>query len=190
MSSFEENYSALDRVVHRLAFANRSFQMTATDIETTFLAKRFRHVAVDRPVFITSLPRAGTTLLLEVLTRLPGFVSHCYRDMPFVLAPLLWAAFSRSFRKQGDLKERAHGDGMAVGYDSPEAFEEILWRFFWPKKFGKDRIALWSEDEETEEFRDFFTEHIQKLIASRSRHDAGGGTSRRITQTYRGYRSC
>ena len=28
--------------------------------------------------------------------------------------------------------ERAHGDGMTIGYDSHEAFEEVLWRAFWP----------------------------------------------------------
>ncbi len=167
MKGLEESYSSVDRIVHRLAFANRSMQMTAMDIESTLFSKRFKHIAVDQPVFVTSLPRAGTTLLLEVLSRLPGFVSHCYRDMPLVLAPLLWELFSERFRKPGDLRERAHGDGMAVSYDSPEAFEEVLWRFSWPDKFGDDHIALWSPTEETGDFRRFFTEHIQKLIASR-----------------------
>lgn len=174
MSTFEESYSALDRAVHRLAFANRTFQLAAADMESTFFAKRFRHISVDRPVFVTSLPRAGTTLLLEVLSRLPGFVSHRYRDMPFVLAPLLWTTFSRSFRRQAGLRERAHGDGMNVGYDSPEAFEEILWRFAWPSKFTDSGIRLWSGSEDPGDFRKLFTEHMQKLVASR-----GGAESAR-----------
>ena len=101
--------------------------------------------------------------------------------MPFVSAPLLWDTLSGRFRKTAVLKERAHGDGMAVGYDSPEAFEEVIWRIFWPEKFGRDRISLWSEDEEAEEFRQFFIEHMQKMIALRSKGEAaqGAGWSRR-----------
>jgi hypothetical protein len=173
--SSEQNYSALDRVVHRLAFASRVVQLTAADVESSIYGGRFRHITVERPVFITSLPRAGTTLLLEALNSLPGFATHRYRDMPFVSAPLLWDTLSGRFRKTAELKERAHGDGMAVGYDSPEAFEEVIWRIFWPEKFGRDCISLWSEDEEAEEFRQFFIEHMQKMIALRSKGEAAQG---------------
>jgi hypothetical protein len=161
----EQNYSALDRVV----------QLTAADVESSIYRGQFCHITVERPVFITSLPRAGTTLLLEALNRLPGFATHRYRDMPFVSAPLLWDTLSGRFRKTAELKERAHGNGMAVGYDSPEAFEEVIWRIFWTEKFGRDRISLWSKDEEAEKFRQFFIEHLQKMIALRSKGEAAQG---------------
>ena len=64
--------------------------------------------------------------------------------MPFILAPLLWERVSKGFRKPTGLKERAHGDGLVVGYDSPEAFEEVLWRTYWPQKFTPQGIELWS----------------------------------------------
>jgi hypothetical protein len=32
--------------------------------------------------------------------------------------------------------ERAHGDGIMVDYDSPEAFEEVFWRTFCPQPAG------------------------------------------------------
>jgi hypothetical protein len=118
-------------------------------------------------VFITSLPRAGTTLLLEILADVPGFAAHCYRDMPFVLAPVLWAGLSGGFHKTPSLEERAHGDGMKVGYDSPEAFEEILWRAYWPKKYAADRILLWSPEDDPDEFRRLFTDHLKKIITLR-----------------------
>lgn len=57
---------------------------------------------------------------------------------------------------------------MAVGYDSPEAFEEILWRRFWPEKYGSDRIALWAADENRPTFNEAFVEHIRKIIALRT----------------------
>ncbi len=109
--SSEQNYSALDRMVHRLAFSSRAIQLSAADVETTLYGSRFRHIAVERPVFITSLPRAGTTLLLEALNRLPGFATHRYRDMPFVSAPLLWDTLSGRFRKTAELSRDPGVDG-------------------------------------------------------------------------------
>ena len=170
MSGTASDYSALDRAMHRLAFASPAIQETAADIETLLYGKTFRHVGVTRPIFVTSLPRAGTTLVLELLARVPGIATHTYRDMPFVMAPILWDALSRGFRKASGLRERAHGDGMVVGYDSPEAFEEIVWRSFWTTKYGSDRIALWSDDEDAVEFRNGFMDHIRKILALRSQN--------------------
>lgn len=174
--SHESNYSFVDRAIHRLAFASPGVQATASDVEALLYGRRFRHLNVERPIFVTSLPRAGTTLVLEILSRVTGIATHRYRDMPFVLAPVLWDAISSGFRRPHDLRERAHGDGMAVGYDSPEAFEEVLWRSFWPEKYTGESIALWSEEEEgTSEFRGLFLEHIRKILALR----VGEGGSRR-----------
>jgi len=169
--SSELNYSLLDRIVHRLAFSSRAVQVTAADVEASLWGERFRHIPVERPVFITSLPRAGTTLLLEILSQWPGLATHRYRDMPFVMAPLFWDRLSGRFRKSAVMSERAHGDGMTVGYDSPEAFEEVLWRVHWPDKYEPDRILMWSEAEEAEDFRDGFVQHMQKIIALRAADD-------------------
>ena len=170
--SHDTNYSALDRAIHRLAFASPAIQATAADIETLLFGKQFRHLRVERPIFVTSLPRAGTTLLLEILARVPGLATHSYRDMPFVLAPILWSAVSSGFRKPQELRERAHADGMDVGYDSPEAFEEILWRSSWPEQYSRDSIALWP-DRSDAEFRELFLDHIRKILALRAPGSAG-----------------
>jgi hypothetical protein len=50
--------------------------------------------------------------------------------MPFVLLPLMWNRFSLHFRRHAAGSERAHGDGMMINYDSPEALEEVFWRTF------------------------------------------------------------
>jgi hypothetical protein len=166
--SGDTNYSILDRAFHRLAFSGVAVQDIAADIETVLYGNRFRHLPIERPLFITSLPRAGTTLVLELLARLPGIATHRYRDMPFVLAPILWDAISRTFRKPSDLRERAHGDGMTVGYDSAEAFEEIVWRRFWTEKYGHGWIELWRDDEDLSEFSGAFADHMRKIMALRS----------------------
>jgi hypothetical protein len=142
-------------------------QLTAADIEKAMYGTRFGQIRVDRPIFLTSLPRAGTTLMLERLVELPGLATHCYRDMPFVMAPLMWHELSRGFRKPNAVKQRTRGDGMQVGYDSPEAFEEVLWRGFWPDKFTPQGIQLWSADEDARDFHAFFVSHMQRLMAAR-----------------------
>jgi Sulfotransferase family len=160
------NYSRLDRLLHRIAFAAPFVQLTAADIEKVLLASWFDSLRVQRPIFITSLPRAGTTLLLEVLASCPSLASHVYRDMPFVMAPVLWSRLSGPFRQPQTLQERAHGDGMKIGFDSPEAFEEILWRAFWPRKYSRT-IALWRAEDTRQEARAFFLDHMKKIIALR-----------------------
>ncbi|WP_193369823.1 sulfotransferase [Pelagibius marinus] len=172
---FELNYSALDRCLHRLAFGVPGLQLTAADLESRLYAADLRKVTAERPVFITSLPRAGTTLLLEVLHRFPAFATHCYRDMPFVMAPLVWARLSGGFRKRAELAERAHGDGMEIGFDSPEAFEEVLWRAFWPEKYKDDGIALWRAGDGKEEAAAFFAEHLKKIVALRRSPESRSG---------------
>lgn len=166
--SFEQNYSALDRLIHRVAFSSRTAQLPAADLEGSLYGKAFKGIAVERPIFVTSLPRAGTTLLLEALSGVPGHASHTYRDMPFVLAPLLWSNLSKGFRRRAVAQERAHGDGMEVSYDSAEAFEEVVWRTFWPAHFEPDRIVPWSADESNRDFEEFFVDHIRKIIALRA----------------------
>ena len=164
---FQLNYSALDRALHRLAFGAPGLQLAAADIESRLYGEEIRAVEAGPPVFIPSLPRAGTTLLLEVLHRFPAFAAHCYRDMPFVMAPMVWARLSGAFRKRAELAERAHGDGMEIGFDSPEAFEEVLWRTFWPEKYSDGGIALWSAGDGKAEAATFFAEHLKKIVALR-----------------------
>jgi Sulfotransferase family len=172
---FQLNYSALDRCLHRIAFGAPSIQLAAADLERRSCGAVYAAARAERPIFITSLPRAGTTLLLEALNHFPALAAHSYRDMPFVMAPVFWSRLSGAFRKSAELNERAHGDGMAVGYDSPEAFEEILWRAFWPEKYTNNGIALWGPGDANEEARAFFAEHMKKIVALRRPGRLGDG---------------
>ena len=57
-----------------------------------------------------------------------AFSSLTYRDMPFVLAPNLWSKIHGSPTAHAQAEERAHGDGILIDIDSPEALEEVFWR--------------------------------------------------------------
>lgn len=160
-------YSRLDQTVHRIAFSSRALQLSMADMEDSMFAKDLAGITVRRPIFVTALPRAGTTILLTALAHLPGLATHLYRDMPFLMAPMLWARLSKGFRKESALAERAHGDGIQVGYDSPEAFEEVIWKAFWPGHYREDGIALWDETARNREGEAFLSRHMAKIIALR-----------------------
>jgi hypothetical protein len=162
---FENRYSPADRWLHQIAFATAPVQVAMARAEERVYRRRLAAVRVERPVFITALPRAGTTLLLNLCATGTEFVTHTYRQMPFVLTPLWWESFSRRFRVEDAPRERAHGDGLLVSADSPEALEEMLWLTYWPEHYRVDRIVPWTSGEASEGFLPFFTGHMRKLAA-------------------------
>jgi len=176
----KSGYSSIDRFVHRLALGNLAMQKLLADMENHFHAALLRQIPVERPVFITSLPRAGTTLLLDVLFGTGGFASQTYRDMPFVLCPLLWHAVSCGFQRNAEARERAHGDGRMVGYDSAEAFEEVLWKAYWPQKYAPGHVLTWSAADRDVEFEEAFANHMRKVIAARA--GGAGGNLRYLSK--------
>ncbi len=171
---FVNRYSRADRLLHRMAFASPGLQVSLADIEDRLHRTALSQVALDRTVLITALPRAGTTLLLNLLYRTGEFASHTYRHMPFVLCPMLWQPIARRFKTQHEpAMERAHGDGVAVCVDSAEAFEEMVWQPFWAKHYQSDRIKVWPASAHVA-FEHFMRNHWRKLIVL-----AGGDGRRR-----------
>lgn len=175
---FENRYSRLDRFLHKVAFSYPALQKSMVDVEDQLNSKLLKLPSPDKPVFITSLPRAGTTLLLDVLVQSGSFYTHTYREMPFLMIPLLWNSLSGKFKKNLHNMERAHDDQMEVGLDSVEAFEESLWYAYWPEKYKDGMIRVWGAQEQDQEceFDEFFKRHIIKLGVSRN---DGAPTSQR-----------
>jgi hypothetical protein len=103
-------------------------------LEASFDIERARHraairdVAVEAPVFVTGLARAGTSILTRLLEAQGPFASLTYRDMPFPLAPNSWRRLSGRLKRSVETRERGHGDGLTHDLDSPEAIEEVFWR--------------------------------------------------------------
>ncbi len=179
----EDRYSPADRFLHRMAFAAVPAQKALADLEDRLYARRIDGVRIERPVFIASLPRAGTTLLLETLGLTDAFATHTYRHMPFLFVPLLWNAISRRFHLAGGDVERAHGDGMTIRYDSAEAFEEALWRAFHRSRYLPDRILPWPEDGlASAGFDAFIRNHVRKLIALRTSGEGNGRPVRYLSK--------
>ena len=155
------DYSFGDRVFHRLALGSPWIGWISFDLDQAFA----RHKAGGKeqsPVFISGLARAGTTILMRTFYETGEFRSLTYRDMPFVLMPNIWKVLSRSFHKDQVAKERAHGDGIAVNFDSPEAFEEVFWRTFSADDYiFKDQLSPHIVNREVlEQFRQFVTQVV------------------------------
>ena len=162
--SLSSDYSLVDRILHYLAFSHPMVQKVMCEIENDLFGNKFKNLKSTRSIFVTGLPRAGTTLLLNLLYRTGEFTTHTYRHMPFILSPLLWSKISQPFKKEGKFKERAHGDGMTVSFDSPEAFEEIIWLAYLRKNIvHADQLSPLGPRDINTEFADVMQTSIQKL---------------------------
>ena len=140
------NYSWLEQKLHKFALSSQFMREVTFDFENTNITSTNE---TENHIFITGLARSGTTILLNALYKSNVFASLSYADMPFVLAPNLWSKIS--FKKRDlKLKERAHGDGIKVSTESPEAFEEVFWKTF--------------AEEEYEELEDKFRVYVGNII--------------------------
>jgi hypothetical protein len=120
------NYSWLQQKLHQLALSSNFMREATYDVESSLISINQIN---DNNVFVSGLARSGTTILLNAIYRSNEFASLSYQDMPFILAPNLWSKLP--FKKQeNNLVERAHGDGIKVSVESPEAFEEVFWMTF------------------------------------------------------------
>lgn len=159
-------YSIGDQSVHIIAFSSPAVLKGASWIEDRVIGSPTVS-ASDRPIFITSLARGGTTAFLNAMHELPQVATHLYRDMPFLTAPTLWNRLAGGAKRAVDRHERAHGDGLEIDLDTPEAFEEIIWKMYWPQKYHGG-IDLWRpEHDRMPKAEHFLRHHIDKVVQAR-----------------------
>ena len=138
------NYSWLQQKLHKLALSSQLMREVMFDVESSSISTNQTN---DSHVFVSGLARSGTTILLNALYKSNEFASLSYKDMPFVLAPNLWSKLSLH-KQDTHLVERAHGDGIKVSAESPEAFEEVFWMTF---------------DERSKETKEKFKKYVQLI---------------------------
>jgi hypothetical protein len=69
---------------------------------------------------------------------------------------------------------------MSISLDSPEAFEEMIWRRFWPRHYREDRILPWARCDDPAFVR-FLRNHMRKIISLR-REDVVNGKVRYLSK--------
>jgi hypothetical protein len=138
------------------------------NIETRFLVDRLAGFKVDRPIYITGLARAGTTILLELLATQPGVVTHRYRDFPAVLFPYMWNRWlDMAGSQEGAPVERAHRDGIFVTAESPEAMEEMVWSAFFNHLHDPAQGNMLDGSTHNLPFESFYRDHLKKMLMIR-----------------------
>jgi hypothetical protein len=87
--------------------------------------------------------------------------------MPFLTAPNLWNRLAGGQKRGVHRHQRAHGDGLEIDLDSPEAFEEVIWKMFWAERFQETSIALWQAEDRKADAELFLKRHMAKVIRAR-----------------------
>lgn len=166
-------YRPIDRILHHLALKYGFMREMCFDLERQTqkknLAKDLPSVRNEQHIFVAGLARAGTTILMRSLYESGEFASLTYRDMPFVMMPNLWQRLTGGSQQQIEASERAHGDGILVDFDSPEALEEVFWRTYCGRDYiHKDHLSPHAIDPETlEKFQTYVALVLKKYSKSR-----------------------
>ena len=117
-----QNYSRIQKILHDIVLYKKFINKSLFEIEKIIHLKK-KDITNESHIFITGLPRSGTTSLLNFLFKSCEYVSLTYQNMPFVLSPF----FSKIFnKKKFQEKERLHSDGLTINLNSPEALDEIF----------------------------------------------------------------
>jgi hypothetical protein len=163
------DYGLLSRFLHRLALGVPAIAEASFDAEQAILGKEPVAAAGGHHVFVAGLARSGTTVLMRSLFETGEFCSLTYRDMPFILAPGLWSRITRNSRVDRDATQRAHGDGVMVDFDSPEALEEVFWRIFCGSSYiRRDRlVGMHADAEAVKRFQSYVALILARYRGSR-----------------------
>lgn len=166
------SYGGGDRLLHALAFSGPRTQKALAGLDDNLFKRPIAEASDAPPIFITSLARGGTTALLNALHDHPEIATHRYVDMPFISAPMLW---SRLAGKRAHIaeRERSHADGMKIGLQSPEAFDEVFWMLQWPEKYHQTHIDLWQGEDFKAPAQAFLTRHFAKITKLRQPDSPG-----------------
>ena len=117
-----QNYSNIQKFLHDFVLSKKIINKSLFELEKIIYLKN-KDTKKQSHVFITGLPRSGTTSLLNFLFSSNNYASLTYNNMPFILSP----HFSKLFHKKNiTKKERLHGDGIDFDNNSPEALDEIF----------------------------------------------------------------
>jgi len=117
-----QNYSNIQKFLHDFVLSKKIINKSLFELEKIIYLKN-KDIKNQSHVFITGLPRSGTTSLLNFLFSSDEYASLTYNNMPFILSP----NFSKLFHKKKIIKkERLHKDGIDFDNNSPEALDEVF----------------------------------------------------------------
>ena len=116
------NYSFIHQLLHEIFLGNKLIKKSIFELEKIIFLKK-NNIKNNKHLFITGMPRSGTTALLNALNKKTELCSLKYKNMPFVMGPNI----SKLFKSKKLIKsERYHKDNIFIDLESPESFDEIF----------------------------------------------------------------
>ncbi|MFX1517488.1 MAG: sulfotransferase [Promethearchaeota archaeon] len=136
--------------------------------ESYQLKKRIEKAKIEKPIYITGLARAGTTITLEMLNKHPDIAAHRYLHMVLPYTP----HWTQSIAHYVPIimktpTERLHKDRIAVTRDSPEAVEEIFWQKYFTNTHDESKSNILDTHVQNPQFETFYIDHLKKLLLNR-----------------------
>ncbi len=125
-----QNYNLIQKTLHNLCFNFSIINKSLYEIEKLFFLKKtyLTNAQNQKHIFITGLPRSGTTCLLNYIYSSGGYASLKYKNMPFLFS----VNINSKVYNQKDFNPivRAHNDRIEFNLNSPEAFDEVFLNSF------------------------------------------------------------
>ncbi|MFX0054755.1 MAG: sulfotransferase [Promethearchaeota archaeon] len=132
--------------------------------ESIVLRRQVANYEIDRPIYVTGMARAGTTITLEMLSQHPSVATHRYLHMVLPYTPHFIQLAANVLPLMKSPVERLHKDRLLVTRDSPEAVEEILWQRFFSSIVDESQSNILDATAKHPEFERFYKEHLRKLL--------------------------
>ncbi len=125
-----QNYNLIQKTLHNLCFNFSIINKSLYELEKLFFLKKthLNSTQNQKHVFITGLPRSGTTCLLNYIYNNGEYASLKYENMPFLFSLNINSKVYN--QKDFDPIVRAHNDRISFNLNSPEAFDEVFLNSF------------------------------------------------------------
>ena len=137
-------------------------------IETRLLF-RYNNISIEKPIYITGLARAGTTITLEMLSKHPDVATHKYFHLLNIYFPVIWKFMIMKTSAFRTPKERIHLDGIKVNRDSPEAVEEIIWQQNFPKVLDENQSDILTNEDSFIDFETQYKNNLKKILLTQGK---------------------
>ncbi|NVM35675.1 MAG: sulfotransferase [Candidatus Lokiarchaeota archaeon] len=147
----------------------KSISLFLDKLETLALHNDIDKINIEKPIYITGLARAGTTIILEMLSKHLDVATHQYKHILMPYLPYWFSLIANRIKIYTKPFERFHKDGIIVSRESPEALEEIFWRKFFDNYHDENISKVLSGDVSNSKFEKFYRNHIRKLIFNQNR---------------------
>lgn len=137
---------------------------TLHTLEFSKMKRSIESLKVDRPIYVTGLARAGTTITLEMLSKHPDVATHRYLHMVMPYVPHWIQSLADKTPIMLSPTERVHKDRIMVNRNSPEAVEEIFWQRYFEDTLDETTSNVMRKDISNPEFEEFYRNHLRKLM--------------------------